>query len=44
MGGLESEVTGATTQIVFEAAWFLPASVRTTSKQLGLRTDASMRF
>ena len=44
MGGFDSEVTDATTRVVFEAAWFLPASVRTTSKQLGLRTDASMRF
>ncbi len=44
MGGCDSEVTDATTQIVFEAAWFSPASVRTTSKKLGLRTEASMRF
>ncbi|MFA5907896.1 MAG: phenylalanine--tRNA ligase subunit beta [Vicinamibacterales bacterium] len=44
MGGADSEVSDATTQIVFEAAWFLPASVRTTSKKLGLRTEASMRF
>ena len=44
MGGLESEVTGATTRIVFESAWFLPQSVRATSKALGLRSEASMRF
>jgi phenylalanyl-tRNA synthetase beta chain len=44
MGGADSEVTGATTRIVFEAAWFKPQSVRATSKTLGLKTEASMRF
>jgi phenylalanyl-tRNA synthetase beta chain len=44
MGGLDSEVTAATTQIVFEAAWFTPASVRATSRTLGLKTEASTRF
>ena len=44
MGGADSEVTNATKRIVFEAAWFKPASVRATSKQLGLKTEASMRF
>ena len=44
MGGADSEVTAATRRIVFEAAWFLPASVRITSKALGLRTEASVRF
>ena len=44
MGGLESEVTDATTTIVLEAAYFNPLSVRRTSKKLGLKTEASMRF
>ncbi len=44
MGGADSEVTSTTTQIVFEAAWFKPSSVRATSKALGLKTEASMRF
>ena len=44
MGGAESEVTNATTRIVFEAAWFKPQSVRATGKRLGLRTEASYRF
>ncbi|MEP6783418.1 MAG: phenylalanine--tRNA ligase subunit beta [Acidobacteriota bacterium] len=44
MGGADSEVTNATTRIVFEAAWFKPTSVRATSKQFGLKTEASMRF
>ncbi len=35
MGGADSEVSIATTRIVFEAAWFKPASVRATSKQAG---------
>ena len=44
MGGADSEVTDGTTRIVFEAAWFNPSSVRATSRALGLRTEASMRF
>ena len=44
MGGADSEVTAATRRIVFEAAWFKPQSVRATSKKLGLKTEASMRF
>jgi phenylalanyl-tRNA synthetase beta chain len=44
MGGADSEVSGSTERIVFEAAWFKPQSVRSTSRALGLRTEASMRF
>ena len=44
MGGAGSEVSDRTTRIVFEAAWFKPTSVRATSKALGLKTEASMRF
>jgi phenylalanyl-tRNA synthetase beta chain len=44
MGGADSEVTSGTKQIVFEAAWFKPSSIRATSKKLGLKTEASMRF
>ena len=44
MGGGDSEVSATTTRIVFEAAWFKPQSVRATSRKLGLRTEASMRF
>jgi len=44
MGGAGSEVTEQTRQVVFEAAWFKPQSVRATSKRLGLRTEASYRF
>jgi phenylalanyl-tRNA synthetase beta chain len=44
MGGADSEVTGGTPVIVFESACFNPLSVRRTSKALGLKTEASMRF
>jgi phenylalanyl-tRNA synthetase beta chain len=44
MGGAASEVSNATTRIVLESAWFKPQSVRSTSKRLGLRTEASYRF
>jgi phenylalanyl-tRNA synthetase beta chain len=44
MGGGDSEVSAATTAIVFESACFKPASVRRTSKRLQLKTEASTRF
>jgi phenylalanyl-tRNA synthetase beta chain len=44
MGGADSEVTGVTKTIVFESAHFEALSVRRTSKALGLKTEASMRF
>jgi phenylalanyl-tRNA synthetase beta chain len=44
MGGAASEVSPSTRAIVFESAFFKPASVRRTSKQLGLKTEASARF
>lgn len=44
MGGAASEVSAATTTIVLESAYFKPASVRRTSKRLGLKTEASARF
>ena len=44
MGGAESEVTAATSTVVFESAYFKAASVRRTSKRLGLKTEASARF
>ncbi|MGI9078266.1 MAG: phenylalanine--tRNA ligase subunit beta [Gemmatimonadaceae bacterium] len=44
MGGSESEVTNATTDIFLEVATFDPASVRRTRRALGLSTDASFRF
>lgn len=44
MGGLASEVSDGTINILLEAAYFAPAAVRRTSKRLGLMTDASKRF
>ncbi len=44
MGGADSEVSDATRTIVFESAYFKPASVRRTSKRLNLKTEASARF
>ena len=44
MGGANSEVTSETTTVVIEAAYFEGLSVRRTSKDLGLRSDASARY
>jgi phenylalanyl-tRNA synthetase beta chain len=44
MGGAASEVSGATKTVAFESAYFKPASIRRTSKRLGLTTEASFRF
>jgi phenylalanyl-tRNA synthetase beta chain len=44
MGGLNSEIEDSTTRVLIESAYFNPASIRKTSKQLGLNTDASHRF
>ncbi len=44
MGGENSEVTVDTKNILIESAFFTSASVRKTSKKLGLSTDSSYRF
>ena len=44
IGGEESAVTGATVDVLLEAANFSGPSVRQTSRALGLRTEASARF
>jgi phenylalanyl-tRNA synthetase beta chain len=44
MGGLDSEVTLSTTQVLIESAYFNPRTIRPTSKRLGLSTEASYRF
>ncbi len=44
MGGEYSGIMDDTADVVFEAACFDGASVRTTAKTLGMRTDASARF
>ncbi len=44
MGGLDSEVTSSTKNIVIEVANFNHASIRKTSSRLGLISDSSQRF
>jgi phenylalanyl-tRNA synthetase beta chain len=44
IGGLGSAISPGTTNAVFESANFQAASVRRTSSDIKLRTDASMRF
>jgi len=44
MGGWDSMITPATTNVLVEAAWFEPTAVRRTARRHGLHTDASHRF
>jgi phenylalanyl-tRNA synthetase beta chain len=44
MGGAGTEIRATSSNILLESAWFDPISIRRTSKALGLRTEASMRF
>ena len=44
MGGEETGVTDSTRTILLEAAYFLPASIRRTARDLNLQSDASYRF
>lgn len=44
MGGLATEVTARTQTVLLEAASFNGASIRRTSRALGLRSEASGRF
>lgn len=44
IGGKDSAIGAGTTRLVLESANFQAASVRKTSSQLKVRTDASMRF
>jgi phenylalanyl-tRNA synthetase beta chain len=44
MGGWDTMITAETKNILVEAAWFDPATVRRSSKRHGLHTDASHRF
>jgi len=44
MGGHDSEIGSSTRLIALESACFQPASIRRTSKRLGLKTEASTRF
>jgi phenylalanyl-tRNA synthetase beta chain len=44
MGGAETEVKEGTKNIFLESAYFLPQSIRRTSKALGLKTESAYRF
>ncbi|MBY3622612.1 phenylalanine--tRNA ligase subunit beta [Acinetobacter sp. CUI P1] len=44
MGGQDTEVTAETVNLVLESAKFDGGTVRKTSRQLGLRSEASLRF
>jgi phenylalanyl-tRNA synthetase beta chain len=44
MGGEETGVTASTKNILLEAAYFLPSSIRRTARTLNLPSDASYRF
>jgi phenylalanyl-tRNA synthetase beta chain len=43
-GGQESGITGQTTTVFLESAYFNPKYIRRTAKRHGLNTDASFRF
>ncbi len=44
MGGFDTMITDKTRNILVEAAWFDPATVRKSARRHGLHTDASHRF
>ena len=44
MGGLHSEITDATVNVLIESAYFKPSSIRRTAKKLGITSDAAYRF
>lgn len=44
MGGRDSGVSDATTAILFESAWFRPATIMGKARAYGLQSDAAHRF
>ncbi len=44
MGGEDSGVTSTTRNVLLESAYFLPANIRRTARELNLPSDASYRF
>ncbi|PIS12518.1 phenylalanine--tRNA ligase subunit beta [candidate division WWE3 bacterium CG09_land_8_20_14_0_10_47_33] len=44
MGGKDTEVEVGTKEVLLEAAIFNPIAIRRTSRRLGLRSEASIRF
>jgi len=44
MGGANSEITPETSEIILEAAYFTPQSIRRSSRALGMRTEGCVRW
>jgi phenylalanyl-tRNA synthetase beta chain len=44
MGGEDSEISGDTTDVLIESAYFDPNSIRRTARRLNMDTEASRRF
>jgi phenylalanyl-tRNA synthetase beta chain len=44
MGGAGTMITAGTRNVLIEAAWFDPVSIRKTARRHGMHTDASHRF
>ena len=44
MGGLDTAVSGDTTDILLESAWFLPKTIGVEARRRGLHSDSSHRF
>jgi phenylalanyl-tRNA synthetase beta chain len=44
LGGVSSEISEATTEVLLEAAYFTPMAIARTTKRLGIRSEASARF
>lgn len=44
IGGLDTEVTDATVDVLLEVAHFTPSAVRKAAKTLGIKTDAGHRY
>ncbi len=43
-GGKPTGISDGTSDILLETAWFLPSTIRRTSRQLGLSSDSSYRY
>jgi phenylalanyl-tRNA synthetase beta chain len=44
MGGASTEISDATRDVLLEMAWFQPMAIASSSRRLGLRSEASARF
>lgn len=44
MGGVNTEISNNTTDVLIESAWFEPTQIRKTSRLMALQTDSSYRF